>query len=453
MKRLLLFSAALSSMLFAKIVNYDLALKEALQNNMELKAKKLNIDKAQADSEKAQAYDWGKAWIAEDISRSNNALYVFGFKLESREAAFKDFGLAEYNPRASNALQKEPKDLNHPEARTNFKTKLVYEVPIFTGYKIQFAQEMAKLQVKANEYKYMNDKNKLAVEVLKAYNGAVAAKAFIIALEKAKETTINFVKMTNNFYKVGMATQVDVLQARKRDSEVDAMIVEAKAKYALALAYLRFLTGDNLISDVGNFKVVIPPNLSLVQLKDIALRYRNDLKWMKANVDTMKKKVKMDESVTYPTVGAHLEYGWDDKKLTISSGKDYFLVAVGLKYIFYDNSIGADIKKSKVEALQTSYYYEQMKRGIALQVEQKYLELKAKSAILRNKRVNLDLALQILRKYQIMYKEGMVNMTILLMKESEVRKARAELIKAKYDEALAAAELKQALGDLIKENK
>ena len=312
---------------------------------------------------------------------------------------------------------------------------------------------MAKLQVKANAYKYMNDKNKLAVEVLKAYNGAVAAKAFIIALEKAKETTINFVKMTNNFYKVGMATQVDVLQARKRDSEVDAMIVEAKAKYALALAYLRFLTGDNLISDVGNFKVVIPPNLSLVQLKDIALRYRNDLKWMKANVDTMKKKVKMDESVTYPTVGAHLEYGWDDKKLTISSGKDYFLVAVGLKYIFYDNSIGADIKKSKVEALQTSYYYEQMKRGIALQVEQKYLELKAKSAILRNKRVNLDLALQILRKYQIMYKEGMVNMTILLMKESEVRKARAELIKAKYDEALAAAELKQALGDLIKENK
>jgi outer membrane protein TolC len=47
----------------------------------------------------------------------------------------------------------------------------------------------------------------------------------------------------------------------------------------------------------------------------------------------------------------------------------------------------------------------------------------------------------------------MITMPILLMKEAEARKARAELIKAKYDEALAAAELKKALGDLVKESK
>ena len=52
-----------------------------------------------------------------------------------------------------------------------------------------------------------------------------------------------------------------------------------------------------------------------------------------------------------------------------------------------------------------------------------------------------------------MYKQGMINITILLMKEAEARKARAELIKARYDEAIAAAELKKAIGDLLKESK
>jgi outer membrane protein len=49
-----------------------------------------------------------------------------------------------------------------------------------------------------------------------------------------------------------------------------------------------------------------------------------------------------------------------------------------------------------------------------------------------------------------MYKQGMINMTILLMKEADARKARAELIKAKYDEAVAAAELKASIGNFVK---
>jgi hypothetical protein len=44
-------------------------------------------------------------------------------------------------------------------------------------------------------------------------------------------------------------------------------------------------------------------------------------------------------------------------------------------------------------------------------------------------------------------------MPILLMKEADARKARAELIKAKYDEAMAAAELKEAMGDLVNQVK
>ena len=476
MKKFLLISAALSSFLLAKSIDFDTALKEALKNNLELKAKKLNIDKAEAQLKEAKGYDWGKLIFSEEISRTNNAMYVFGMKLESREATFKDFGFSDFLGGVSQVLQNSPdyntfkaymtnpamaqkllntapNDLNYPGSRTNFKTKFVYEVPLFTGFKLKYAKEMAKLQVLANKFKYSQDKNALGIEVLKAYNGAVAAKYFINALKKAKETTTAFIKMVKAFYNNGMATKTDLLEVEKRDSEVNAMLIEAENKYELALSYLRFLTDDNEITDVKDFKTLIPNNASLNKLKKIALANRGDLKWMQKNVETMKAKVKFEKSAKYPMVGAHLEYGWNDNTLTLSSDKDYYLVAAGMNWNIFDKSIDGKVEKSKIEAMQTGYYYKYMKKGIALQVEQKYLDYKSKKAIVKEKLVNKELAEEILKKYTFMYKQGMISMPILLMKEADARKARAELIKAKFDEAMAAAELKKALGDLVKESK
>ena len=53
----------------------------------------------------------------------------------------------------------------------------------------------------------------------------------------------------------------------------------------------------------------------------------------------MKAKVKFEKSAKYPMVGAHLEYGWNDNTLTLSSDKDYYLVAAGMNWNIFDKSI------------------------------------------------------------------------------------------------------------------
>jgi outer membrane protein TolC len=62
---------------------------------------------------------------------------------------------------------------------------------------------------------------------------------------------------------------------------------------------------------------------------------------------------------------------------------------------------------------------------------------------------NKDLAHSVLNQYKEMYQNGLINIAILLMKQAESQKADAELIKAKYDQAIAAAELKLAVGSSI----
>jgi outer membrane protein TolC len=262
-----------------KTIDFPTALKEALAGNEELKAKKMEVKKAEAQLEEAKGYNWGKLTLGETYSKTNNALYVFGMKLESREATFRDFGFADFlanmpglmagTVSGDEVLRIQPDDLNYPHSRDNWKTNIVYEFPIFTGFKLKYAEKMAQLQLRAKSFKFQNDKEKLAIEVLKAYNGAVAAKYFIKALEKAKETTESFVKIIKAYYNQGMATQIDLLSAEKRDNEVGAMLIEARNKYKLALAYLRYLTDDDSITDVGDFYYEQVPNLSLSQLKKL----------------------------------------------------------------------------------------------------------------------------------------------------------------------------------------
>jgi outer membrane protein TolC len=219
------------------------------------------------------------------------------------------------------------------------------------------------------------------------------------------------------------------------------------------LSYLRFLSDDYSITDVKDFKVIKPPTTSIAELQRIALKNRNDLKWMQKNLETMQKRVKFIRADKYPMVGAHLEYGFSDNSLTLDRDKDYYMLAAGLKWNIFDSSLGAKSEQAKIDAMQIAHYYEYMKKGIKLDVEQKLLNYKAKRAVVQEKITNKELAEEILKKYTYMYKQGMINITILLMKEAGARKARAELIKAKFEEALAAAELKKALGDFIKESK
>jgi len=444
MKKILL--GLIPALILAKTVSYDEALNEAFNNNNELKAKKLNIEIAKQDLKKAKMFNFGRLYFQETFSRTNNALYVFGNKLGQRRATFLDFGMDE----SGSGLSTSPKHLNYPAFVDNFNTKIAYDLPIFTGFKIKYAKKISALQVKAQKFKYQRDKNKLAIEVLKAYNGAVAAKYFIEALKSAKKTTTSFIKMTQDMYNQGVIVKSDVLSAEARDSEVDAKLIEAKNRYKLALAYLRFLTGNNEIDDVRGFKVIISPESDLKKLQKEALQNRNDIRYMKANVDTMKNKVKMDKNIYYPTIGAHLEYGQNNKNPQLNRNKDYYLLSAQLTYNFLNPGAKEELQKSKIMSAQTALYYKQMQNGIKMQVEQKLLNLQAKTEIIQAKLKNRDLAENVLHQYKTMYKNGIINISRLLLKQAEKQKADAELIKAKYDQAIAAAELELAIGKRIK---
>lgn len=460
-KRLLFLILPIS--LFSFEINFQDALTMALQNNKELKAKKLSVDKAKQDLREAKGYDFGTLKFNENWSKTNHAGYVFGMKMAQRGATFSDFGFdyfidnmsglmkaSTYNSTRSKLLAHEPNELNEPEAYRNYETKLSYDLPLFTGFKLSSAKDMSRLQVEANEAKYRYDEKALGLDVLKAYNGAVAAKYFIDATKKAKEATASFVEFASELLNEGLVTGIDVKQAQVYDVGVNAKYEEAQNRYAQALAYLRFLTGNTQIDDVGEFITISPQELELKELQNQAIKNRDDFNWMELNTQTMKTKIDFEGAENYPMVGAHLEYGYNEESLSMSEDQSYYLMAVGLEYKLFDGlKVSTAKQKAKIEYQKTNYYYEYMKDGIKLEVENNLLNLETKKKILKEKIKANDLADEVLVQSQEMYKNNLINMSNLLMQQANAQKARAEVIMSKYDVTVAGAQLKLSLGESL----
>ena len=433
----------IGSLSFAKSVDFQEVLDLTLNNNKDLQNTKLDIELSKLNSQKIDAVNFGKLSFKNETSRTNHSGYVFNSKLSSREASFNDFGAGEFNP---SQLGVEPNNLNYPKARTNITNKLTYNLPLFTGFKLQKQKEILKLQQKANEVKYNLNKKELAFEVLKAYNNAVVAKEFIQAAKKAKEAISYVVKSASAFHKEGLVTKIDVKQAQVYELNTNSKLIEAKNNFDLSLAYLRFLTSSDSISDVKDLKHIYCDISTMDELYKKALENRDELKMQNIQKQAMKKNIDIAKSSYYPTVYSHLEYGFNDNALTLDEDKDYYTAMLGLNYDLYDGTRSIEKQKSKIAYKKAVLNYKKLEDAVKLQLEKALLDLSSKEKILKEKQEAKKLAQEVFDQSNLMYKNQLIAMTNLLEQEANLRKNEAELIVAKYERSLALAKVATVLG-------
>ena len=442
-------SLLLVSFAYAQSVSFDKILETTIKNSKDLQEQKLNIDSSKLDIENVDSLSYGKLSLSEEMSRTNNAGYVFSYKLASREASFNDFGASQFQ--GTNSLGVEPDNLNYPEARNNFNTKLTYDIPLFTGFKLTNQKDILKLQEKANNIKYNLDVKELEFEVLKAYNSAVVAKDFIKALEKAKEAIVFMRNAAIAFHKEGLVTKIDVNEAKVYEANINSQLLESKNNFQLALAYLSFLSSDETITDVQELKNLYFKFPNEKELYAQALENRDEVKMQDIQVNASKKNIDIAKASYYPTVFSRLEYGYNDNTLTVDTDKDYYMAMVGISITLSDNTRSIEKQKSQIEYQKASLNQEKLKDAIKLELKKAMLNLETKEKVLEEKIEAKTLANDILEQAKLQYKNRLISMTTLLQQEANFRKNEALLIQAKYEKSLALASLNLVLGKNIKE--
>jgi len=383
--------------------------------------------------------------------RSNDAGNVFGFKLQSREATFADFGFDEFlggvgqalqmsggdfgafsnmmqNPQmAQQLLSTAPNNLNNPEAMNHYDLKLMYMIPIYTGNKLSSYKKIAENMTKMARLDKQKVEAQKSFEVRKTFYDISLLDKFVQDLSTIKRNILQLRDATIEFKKEGYAKKTDLLEVESKLSNVERMIFQAKANRELSYDFLSFLLDHEVKSikhvSLDTFDCKIP-------LENVLKRNR-DIKKAEMGLKIQTEMIDVTSSAFKPEVGAFVEYGSsDDTFLGNFKDHDRYTLGVQAKMNLFNGGVDMNkVEQEKLKRLKVKRQVELAKKGIALKYKKITTEIANADKQVESLKKELELAQEIYNNYQERYKEGLASINDVVIKQSKQIEKLLNLLK------------------------
>jgi len=424
----------LSLPLFANIENLTLstALDMLKEKNLELKISRFNEQMKAYEAKAVEGQNYGKLDVSLTGMRSNDAGNVFGFKLQSREATFGDFGFAEFDMSgATNPLPVAPQALNYPEARNYYQTKISYMLPIYTGGKLSEYGRITKAMQRMSKFDTQKLLNEKIFQTKKAFYDISLIQNYIYNLSKIIKNIKHLEDIISNMEKEGYAKEIDALEVQARLAEAQSMYNQAKLNRDLAYQFLSFLLDTEVKSIKKINEMAQMPKVSMNDVESNNL----DIQKAKLGLEITQMAIGVEEANYLPTVGAFGEYASADNTLWNEfTDKDSYTVGVQVKWNIFNGGVdNANLEKAKVNYLKVQNQVALAKSGIALKVKKLETEILSKNADVKSYKKQLHFAKKVYENYSSRYKEGIVSITDVLIKQSKELEVLLKLLTVKNE--------------------
>ena len=424
----------LSLPLFANVENLTLstALDMLKEKNLELKISRFNEQMKAYEAKAVEGQNYGKLDVSLTGMRSNDAGNVFGFKLQSREATFGDFGFAEFDMSgATNPLPVAPQALNYPEARNYYQTKISYMLPIYTGGKLSEYGRITKAMQRMSKFDTQKLLNEKIFQTKKAFYDISLIQKYIYNLSKIIKNIKHLEDIISNMEKEGYAKEIDALEVQARLAEAQSMYNQAKLNRDLAYQFLSFLLNTEVKSIKKINEMAQMPKVSMHDVESNNL----DIQKAKLGLEITQMAIGVEEANYLPTVGAFGEYASADNTLWNEfTDKDSYTVGVQVKWNLFNGGVdSANLEKAKVNHLKVQNQVALAKSGIALKVKKLETEILSKNADVKSYKKQLHFARKVYENYSSRYKEGIVSITDVLIKQSKELEILLKLLTVKNE--------------------
>jgi len=415
--------------LFGNVTNLEL--KEALamleEKNLEIKIAKFDEQMKLLESKLPLAMRLGKLDATLSALRSNEAGNVFGFKVQSREATFNDFGAMDFMTTFDPTIA--PRNLNYPEARNHYATKFTYSLPLFTGGKITHYSRIAHDMYEMSKI----DKDKVIArkvyETKKTFYDITLVENYIKNLSKITKNTSRLESIVKEMVKEGYAIQTDLLEVQAHKAEADSLLIQAKLNRELAYQYLSFLLNEE-VESIKNVDEMAPLNMpSKEEIENDSF----DIQKAHLGLQITENAVWVQRAAFLPMIGGFAEYGSADNVIFNDfSDKDFYTVGVQATWnIFNGFSDKINLEKAKLEHLKTMTQVELAKSGTDLKAKQLQTEALSAFEMVRSDEKRLAYASKVYENYLAKYKEGMISIGDVLIKQSKELEVLLKLITTK----------------------
>jgi len=446
MKKYLIF--LFSWPLLAGLNNLELnqAISLLKKNNLELRISHFNEQMKAYESRAAKGNHYGKLDVSVSGMRSNDAGNVFGFKLQSREATFGDFGAQEffdnYNSGAD-PFTPPPEALNYPEARNHYQTKVSYMLPLYTGGKLTEYGRITDALQRMSQWDTQKLMNEKVFQTKKIFYDISLVENYILNLSKIIQNISHLESIVKSMGEEGYAQEIDLLEVQARRSEAESMYNQAKLNRDLAYQFLSFLLNEE-VSSIKKVNEMAPiPDIDTVDIES----HNIDIQKARLGLKITEMAMKVEKANFLPTIGAFGEYGSaDDEMWNEFRDKDSYTVGIQLKWNLFNGGIdAANLEKSKVNHMKVQNEVSLAKSGIALKVKKLETEILSKNADVKSYQKQLRFARQVYENYHSRYKEGIVSISDVLMKQSKELEVLLKLLTLKNERNTKIFELNSIL--------
>ena len=428
------------------------ALKIVKKDNLELKIARFNEQMKAYEAKVASGNNYGKLEATMMAMRSNDAGNVFGFKLQSREASFGDFGFKDFlggfgqamsgtypqfqqamgNPATQKQLlEMQPDDLNYPKPRNHYLTKFSYMLPLYTGGKLTEYGRITRAMVRMAQYDTQKLLNEKLFQTRKTFYDITLVENYIRNLSKIISNIRRLKSVVKEMHREGYAQPVDVMEVDARLAEARSMHNQAKLNRDLAYQFLSFLLNKE-VSSIQHLSEMAP--MPKVSQKDLEAK-NIDIQKAMLGLQISKMAVNVQRAEFLPTLGGFAEYGSADNEIWNEfRKKDFYTVGLQLKWNFFNGGIDkANYEKAKVNYMMVQDQVELAKKGIGLKVKKLKSEIGSIEADIRSYQKQLRFAKAVYRSYKARYKEGLVSISDLLIKQSKELEMLLKLLTAKNE--------------------
>jgi len=408
-----------------KVYTLDEAVKEALTNNWQLKAREERIQQANYVKNQARADFLPKLSTSYGYTR-------YGWENElSTEAGNLKVG-----------------SLN------NYQWKGTITQPVFAGFALISAYRLAELGIDQSALEVELEKLDLALRVKEAYFNILTADMAVETAQKAFEALESHAQVARNFYNVGMIPINDLLQSEVEAGNAKHDWIKAQNDARLARANFNAILSRPVSAevDVVDIKVHEPQTGDFQEYLERALKNRPEIKIIENNLLQIDQRIVYTESKNYPEVAFRWDYIKEGDSPSVSGGGGHqpsnWEATVGLTWTFWEwgktyyavkeqESVKNELLKTKMD----------LEENIELQIKDAVLNIRTAEANIPITRKAVEQGEENLRVSQERYKAQVTTSTEVLDAQRYLTSARVFHFNALFQYHLARANLQRAMGE------
>ncbi len=430
----LLAVGLLPGLVQAETLDFRQCVELALAQNPELMASRSRIAQAEAGLRQAEAGKLPRLNLSLTATHTNDPLGAFGLKLGQARVSTGDF---------------DPTRLNDPKGINNLNTRAELVWPVYTGGQVESAAAQARALIRAAQSGDAAARQQLIQQVLAAYQGVHTARAYVRVAEQAVTAAEEAVRVTQRLHQQGMAVKSDVLSARVHLEDARVRLAEARNGVAAALDRLKLLLGKSLDDALEVGPPVMPRLLagSEQDLRRQAIEGEAQIAALRAQMEAAGAQVEAARAGRRPQLSLMLRQDFNDKGIGLDASSQ--TVAGMLTWTAFDaGATRAAIDRAEAGRQEIAARLRQAEDGIALQVAEARRRALEAEERLAARELAVEQAEEASRIVKRRYENAMATVVELLTAQTQLDRARAEVVAARHDLALRRAELARAVGVL-----